>query len=119
MEVRWRAGDTPELLACGTVEALASVVPHGERCIFQESDSEDATRDPDPVFPSMMSWGGFVYVPFSRGLELSRTVDPNPEPRDELLHILPPQLVVGFPKPWPKVDRDVRSFSPPLIEMAP
>ena len=59
-----RAGETPELLALGRPAALL-LSPHGERFMFQGSDSEDATRDPDPVLPSMGSGEAPLYAPFS------------------------------------------------------
>jgi hypothetical protein len=33
--------------------------------MFQESDSDEATRDPDPVFPSTESIGVLRYAPLS------------------------------------------------------
>jgi hypothetical protein len=72
-----RAGDTPELLPEAMFEAPES--RQGVRVKFQPSES-DGTRDPDPAFLSMVSEGVVIYVPFSRCLELSRTVDPNPAP---------------------------------------
>lgn len=50
---RFRAGDTPELRPCGR---LAVFSPHLERLEeIQLSVSEDGTREPEPVLPSMGS----------------------------------------------------------------
>ena len=46
---RFRAGDTPELLAWGTLELLFSAQ---EGRVGRHSVSESATREPEPVFPS-------------------------------------------------------------------
>lgn len=87
--------------------------------MFQESDSDEATRDPDPVFPSTESMGVLRYAPLSRDLEDSRAAELNPEPRGELFHMLPPQPLVVFPKLWPKDEWEGRSFSPLLTGTPP
>jgi len=49
---RFRAGETPELRACGMLEELLSA--HEGR-LGRHSVSESATREPDPVLPSVVS----------------------------------------------------------------
>jgi hypothetical protein len=49
---RFRAGDTPELLTCGMLEAPLSA--HDGR-LGLHSVSESATREPEPVLPPVRS----------------------------------------------------------------
>lgn len=49
----FRDGETPELRACETPAVVLS--PQRARLRFQLSDSDDATREPEPVLPSMGS----------------------------------------------------------------
>lgn len=95
----FRAGETPELRTWGML--LVGLSPHGVRLIFQLSVSDDATREPDPVLPSIRSDGAPMYVLFSRGRELSLAFEAKPVPRVLLFQMLPILLPQGaaFPNP--------------------
>jgi hypothetical protein len=49
----FREGETPELRTCETPAVVLS--PQRARLRFQLSDSDEATREPEPVLPSMES----------------------------------------------------------------
>lgn len=86
------AGDTPELLLLGMLEAALS--PQALRGVFHSS--ELATREPDPVFASVRSCDAPAKVLLSLALELlSLAVGKLPRPLMGL--VLPHMLLAqGF-----------------------
>jgi hypothetical protein len=120
----FRDGETPELRTCATPAVVLS--PQRARLRFQLSDSEDATREPEPVLPSMGLVDVPMYVLFSatcerqtssqvwisvpRGRELSRALELKPMELALLFHMLPRQ---------PRVECEVRSLSVPLMATPP
>jgi hypothetical protein len=105
--------------------------PQGERLRFQLSDSDDATRDPEPVLPSIESDDVPAYAPFSakvseanrncalnmsripRGRALSRNaVETKPEP-------IALEFQMLLLQPGGSVVLEKRSESVPLRAMPP
>jgi hypothetical protein len=72
---RFRAGEAPELLACGMLPDAVS--PHAGRAADLHSVSELVRREPEPVLASTRSAGVPMAAPFSRGRELSLPLGPS------------------------------------------